>query len=56
MAKKRRKSDDERIPGDGGDDGAAFPPLDPRLVTIARAIGRLIAREQLNAPKSDGDG
>jgi hypothetical protein len=29
--------------------GNAIEPVDPRILTIARAIGRLIAREQFKA-------
>jgi hypothetical protein len=29
--------------------GNAAEPIDPRILTIARAIGRLIAREQFKA-------
>jgi len=43
MAKKRRQSDEKGMPADSGDNCAAAAPLDPHLVIIARAIGRLIA-------------
>ena len=55
MAKKRRQSGEERRPADSGNNSVAAAPLDPRLVIIARAIGRLIAREQSNAAKSKSD-
>lgn len=47
MRKQNRKP---RIPRDASGSqatGAATP--DPRLVTIARALGRLLAREAVNA-------
>jgi len=55
MAKKRRQSDEKGMPADSGDNCAAAAPLDPHLVIIARAIGRLIAREQLNTAKAESD-
>jgi hypothetical protein len=35
--------------------GAAASPIDPRILIIARAIGRLIALEQLGRPRADND-
>lgn len=55
MAKKQRIPKEKPAPADSTDTGAATAPIDPRLLIIARAIGRLIAREQLNAAKIDGD-
>ena len=54
MAKKQRIPREPPIPADGADPAAASP-IDPRLIVIARAIGRLIAREQLNAAKIESD-
>src|SRR3546814_13059306 len=40
---------EDQDPGQGSkkDGGLAAEPVDPRILTIARAIGRLIARERL---------
>jgi hypothetical protein len=35
--------------------GAAAGPIDPRILIIARAIGRLIALEQLGRMRADND-
>lgn len=35
--------------------GEAADDIDPRILIIARAIGRQIAREQLNAPHAAND-
>jgi hypothetical protein len=35
--------------------GAAASPIDPRILIIARAIGRLIALEQLRRMRADND-
>lgn len=35
--------------------GAAASPIDPRILIIARAIGRLIALEQLGRMHADND-
>lgn len=37
----------------GQDDTVASEPLDPRSVTIARAIGRLIARERFREEQTE---
>lgn len=55
MAKRERKPRIKREAASARDYGAVATELDPRLVTIARAIGWLIAREQLNAPKATRD-
>jgi hypothetical protein len=55
MAKRQRIPKDQPAPAEHGGDSAAMTPIDPRLVIIARAIGRLIAREQLDSAKARSD-
>lgn len=43
-------------PAAANDNGAnARPAIDPRILVIARAIGRQIAREQLHQLQADND-
>jgi len=44
-----RPSGDARPSPANDNGGNAAQPVDPRILTIARAIGRLIAREQFEA-------
>jgi hypothetical protein len=39
----------------GKDDGAQDAPIDPRLLSIARALGRQIAREYLKSLRAAND-
>ncbi|HVB79573.1 MAG TPA: hypothetical protein VNE82_06425 [Candidatus Binataceae bacterium] len=55
VAKNQRTAKDSRAPAESADSGVDAVTIDPRLVIIARAIGRLIAREQLNSAKSERD-
>jgi hypothetical protein len=54
MAKRARITRDQPTPAQG-DNGVHAVPLDRRVSAIARAIGRLIAREQANAAKLESD-
>jgi len=51
MAKQTHKARTSRETDQGHENGAAAAAPDPRLLIIARAIGRLIARELADAAK-----
>jgi hypothetical protein len=50
---KKHISRENKSDASGWNNAPGAAPLDPRLVVIARAIGRLVAREQLNAEKAE---
>ena len=52
MRKQNRKPGITRDAVGRNENGAGAVTPDPRLVTIARALGRLIAREEVNAAKA----
>ena len=43
------------IPAANDNDKASAVPIDPRILTIARAIGRQIARERMRLQHADND-
>jgi hypothetical protein len=44
-----RSGDAQQRPAANDDGGNSAEPIDPRILVIARATGRLIAREQFKA-------
>jgi hypothetical protein len=61
MTEERDRRGTEPPAGAANDNGAnAIAPVDPRILAIARAVGRLIAREQFktandNSPPGRGN-
>jgi hypothetical protein len=55
MSRKQRIAKKEREAPERRETATDASPADPRLITIARALGRLIAREQVNTPKPAGE-
>jgi hypothetical protein len=49
------KDPNARPQGAGKDDGAQDAPIDPRILSIARALGRQIAREYLKSLRAAND-
>jgi hypothetical protein len=49
------KDPNSRPQGAGKDDSAQDAPIDPRLLSIARALGRQIAREYLKTLRAAND-
>jgi hypothetical protein len=49
-----RPAGDAQRPAANDNGGNAAEPIDPRILTIACAIGRLIAREQFKAANDNG--
>ena len=48
--------EESKGPGPANDNGSrSGPPLDPRILRIAEAIGRQIAREQAKPPAAAND-
>jgi len=53
MARSSQSGDGENVPAN--DDGDQDAALDPRIIAIARAIGRRMARERVQTLPSDND-
>jgi hypothetical protein len=49
------KGPQERPQSASNDNGARGAPIDPRILTIAHALGRLIAREYLKRLRAAND-